>query len=161
MTACPHDGCLHCDLETTRQTVPGGWDLRYAVAGGRAMAAVGRPDDEVAALLATGPDLPAATARLRAAIAEEVAARTIPAGSTVAPSHPHLDCRPAPCPFHGPSDHPMAGWPLISFDGAIARRCPHALPHPDPDAARLADEAVLPLPPHRCDGCCSADGLLS
>lgn len=69
--------------------------------------------------------------------------------------HPPVRCRPT-CPVHWPSDHPLAGAPMIwdEREGLIRRQCRHDVIHPDPDdrQVRLYPE----LAKHDCDGCCVA-----
>lgn len=75
--------------------------------------------------------------------------------------HPKEACDGLPCPFHGPSDHPMKDWPMILREtGLIERRCTvHNVGHPDPDSIRWMDENSWEgsrgtWGVHGCCGCC-------
>lgn len=77
--------------------------------------------------------------------------------------HPAETCRP-PCPFHAPSDHHMAAWPLVLIETVelsyprLMRRCPHGEHHPDPDSSAFAEARGFGRAPHTCDGCCVEPG---
>lgn len=65
------------------------------------------------------------------------------------------------CPFHDPSMHVMADWPMsLRETGLIERICPHGVGHPDPDSAAFIatgyGHPVQTWLTHGCDGCCTA-----
>lgn len=70
--------------------------------------------------------------------------------------HPQEKCEPGSCPFHRPSDHIMASWPMtLRESGLIERVCVHNVGHPDPDSLSYfdrRDQGALGV--HGCDGCC-------
>lgn len=72
--------------------------------------------------------------------------------------HTKAQCDGLPCPFHGPSLHPMVEEPmLLRASGLIERTCRHGVGHPDPDSAawlnRVSGQDSWGV--HGCDGCCS------
>lgn len=74
--------------------------------------------------------------------------------------HRKDQCDGKPCPFHGPSLHPMIEEPMLLREtGLIERTCRHGVGHPDPDSARWLNEhgpsgARGSWGVHGCDGCC-------
>lgn len=73
--------------------------------------------------------------------------------------HRHDQCDGLPCPFHGPSLHPMIEEPMqLRETGLIERVCRHGVGHPDPDSAAWMDRRYGHKPgtwsTHGCDGCC-------
>lgn len=72
--------------------------------------------------------------------------------------HQTEDCE-APCPFHSPSQHHMADWPMVlrldRLDKLVERVCEHGCGHPDPDSlGRLTEDLVRGSGIHGCDLCC-------
>ncbi len=74
--------------------------------------------------------------------------------------HRKDQCDGHPCPFHGPSLHPMIEEPMqLRASGLIERRCRHGVGHPDPDSAAWLNRHGPPgargsWGVHGCDGCC-------
>lgn len=75
-------------------------------------------------------------------------------------AHKKAICDP-PCAIHAPSNHHMKDWPLVFRDtGALERKCPHGIGHPDPDTIAWVEKhhgkevAEMENGTHGCDGCC-------
>lgn len=85
-----------------------------------------------------------------------------PSGDILEGVHPATACEGRGCPFHHPSDHHMAEWPLVwrNDRSMVERRCPeHGVGHPDPDhmawyATTHSPEDVWAEGVHGCCGCC-------
>lgn len=64
-----------------------------------------------------------------------------------------------PCPFHGPSDHPLKDAPMclrMDKSGLVERICEHGVGHDDPDSvAYLQKHGNMWAGVHGCDGCCA------
>lgn len=68
-------------------------------------------------------------------------------------------CEGTPCPFHSPSEHPMALFKKHIRDDKyflVERICPHGVGHPDPDSVAFFKSRRIYLDLHGCDGCCGA-----
>lgn len=73
------------------------------------------------------------------------------------PHHTKDQCDGEPCPFHGPSLHPMIEEPmLLRESGLIERTCRHGVGHPDPDSVAWFKRRLgrTHMGVHGCDGCC-------
>jgi len=70
--------------------------------------------------------------------------------------HPKKDCAGPHCPFHAPSKHHMAAWPMILRETTLVeRQCEHGIGHPDPDSlAWFKKNKIKGYEVHGCDGCC-------
>lgn len=79
-------------------------------------------------------------------------------GTRVQGVHRGGSCQGDTCPFHKPTDHWMAEWPLLwRHDRNIFERvCKHGVGHPDPDQFEFWKlNGVLERESrHGCDGCC-------
>lgn len=82
-------------------------------------------------------------------------------GATLGPramkTHPESKCAGRPCVIHAPSDHHMAGWPMLyrADRELMERTCPHGVGHPDPDdLAWQVSVGRTWQGVHGCDGCC-------
>lgn len=78
-------------------------------------------------------------------------------------THPPEVCAGEVCCVHNPTDHHMFTWPQVwrSEFHRMDRRCPHGLPHPDPDGLayirRVWKDSANLRAVHTCDGCCIED----
>lgn len=71
--------------------------------------------------------------------------------------HDKKDCQ-LPCPFHGPSDHPLKDAPMhlrVDKGCLVERICEHGVGHDDPDSvAYMHAHGYKWVAVHGCDGCC-------
>jgi hypothetical protein len=78
-------------------------------------------------------------------------------------THGPAVCAGQACCLHSPSDHPLAGAPLLwrADRGLMERTCKHGMGHPDPDDLAHKQRTMptdwydsMGFDVHGCDGCC-------
>lgn len=74
--------------------------------------------------------------------------------------HKKKDCAGEYCPFHNPSDHKMADWPInIRLDrhALVERICKHGVGHPDPDSLDWLERRGFKRSVEATHGCCGCE----